>query len=594
MLEADQNTRDQLYKWGLYQDGLEGRLDFATLLAVRGLNPDFSDDSATTVKQNTEGTNIFKKYMAQNLPTSIMGKIQAISLKDIPYNDTNMKDFLDYKKVFQTYTDLCGIYTKVGDKNYPERYHVPGYEYYPDDFIYVTKCGYPLNRLITLRRFPYPCMDNIFDSYQKDSDITRMVTYFDNNINKLEDILGFSYSMNWKELQAGLEAMSMQGATNEGLTGMMLKTATVFGDEELIKNRLRGPNGNTVDPTHDQNKAHGPVDSITSTHIRDVGLNFDKEFSLKFEYSSRSFFGRNPDAVMKDIIANILLCTFNDGDFWGGARYWVGARPSKSINLFQWMNSDDPNKVLQGAWNSLTSIVQTNFGTKDSALNTLKKVLKGGIQMAMAGILNFLGRPGIPYSNSILSGAPVGQWHLTIGHPMNPIMTIGNLICTGVDINFPDDSLSYGDFPTYFTATVKLKPAMPRDRAGIEMMFNHGQQRIYLPAIAKVNKNKAGDGMHRTEYWDYVDKGIDLGVDKVFSKDTYKELGEGASEFFGGVKNTVADGAKLAYDKGEAVWTSSKKAVERGVNTIRTKGDLSQVSPIQYINNSNNNKPVKE
>ena len=591
MLEADQNTIDQLHHWGLYAD------DISTQLSVRGLNPDFTDDGASSSVPNSEGTALFKRYMAQKMPTSIMGKIQAISLKDIPYDDKNLRDELDYKKHFRTYTDLCSIFTKIDNRNYAPQYHAPGYEYYPDDFVYVTKCGYPLNRLITLRRFPYPCMDNIFDEYQKDSDVTRMVTYFDNNMNKLEDILGFSYGLNWKELQAGYEAMQMQGSDNEGLTGYMKKTAVIFGDEELIKNRLRGPNGNMVSPDHDANKAHGPVDSITTTHIRDVGLNFDKEFSLKFEYSSRSLYGRNPDAVMKDIIANILLCTFNDGEFWGGARYWVGARPSKSLNLFQWMNSDDPNKILQGAWNSLTSLVQKNFGTKESRLETLKKVLKGGIQMAMAGILNFLGRPGIPYSNSLLSGAPVGMWHLTIGHPMNPIMTIGNLICTGVDINFPDDSLSYGDFPTYFTATVKLKPAMPRDRAGIEMMFNHGQQRIYVPAVAKVYKNEQGDGRHRAELWDYVTGAVDKTanfIGKVEDRETYETLATGVSDFFGGVKNAVADGAKLAADSAGDVWTSTKKAATNGINTVTTRGDLSKVNPIEYISKSNTATPSKD
>ncbi|MDR0206273.1 MAG: hypothetical protein LBI45_03315 [Bacteroidales bacterium] len=38
--------------------------------------------------------------------------------------------------------------------------------------------------------------------------------------------------------------------------------------------------------------------------VRDVGFDFDKEFNLTFTYKSRSFGGRNPDSVMKDILAN--------------------------------------------------------------------------------------------------------------------------------------------------------------------------------------------------------------------------------------------------------------------------------------------------
>jgi len=98
----------------------------------------------------------------------------------------------------------------------------------------------------------------------------------------------------------------------------------------------------------------------------------------------------------------------------------------------------------------------------------------------------------------------IGLWHVTVGHPMNPIMTMGNLICTGVDVTFPEDTLSYGDFPTAIKAVVKLKPAMPRDRAGIEMMFNHGRKRIYMPAVVKVVKDQKMTDTRRGLWDKYV------------------------------------------------------------------------------------------
>ena len=49
-------------------------------------------------------------------------------------------------------------------------------------------------------------------------------------------------------------------------------------------------------------------------------------------------------------------------------------------------------------------------------------------------------------------------------------MTMGDLICTGVDVSFPDDTLSLGDFPPTIKAVVKLKPAKSRDRVGIEIL----------------------------------------------------------------------------------------------------------------------------
>ncbi|MDR0206272.1 MAG: hypothetical protein LBI45_03310 [Bacteroidales bacterium] len=81
---------------------------------------------------------------------------------------------------------------------------------------------------------------------------------------------------------------------------------------------------------------------------------------------------------------------------------------------------------------------------------------------------------------------------------------MGNLICTGVDVSFPDDTLSFGDFPTTIKAVVKLKPALPRDRAGIEMMFNHGRKRIYMPAGVKVDRTSQINSTRRGLWDKYV------------------------------------------------------------------------------------------
>ncbi len=80
--------------------------------------------------------------------------------------------------------------------------------------------------------------------------------------------------------------------------------------------------------------------------------------------------------------------------------------------------------------------------------------------------------------HALLTGDPVGEWHVTVGSPMNPMMMIGNLICTGITINF-NDELGPDDFPTEAKFEITLDHGMPRDRAAIEGMFNKGNGRIY-------------------------------------------------------------------------------------------------------------------
>lgn len=454
---------------------------------------------------------------------SFLNKLYLITLDGVPYDQEGYK-YSDIKQA-KTFSDLC-----------LDTSGIPGLNYDADDFLYVTKFGYSINRMITLRRFPYACTDNIWEPLssknnnagdskkslpriaQEEQDICRMVTYFNEDFNKLDDLLSFSYGLRWKNLQAGMEANRMIG-DQEGLSGFMNKVATVSGDEDLIRNRIMGENQLEVDPTFDSNKVHGPVDCINETHIRDIGFDFNKDFDITFEYTLRSIGTRTPEYAMKDILANILCCTYNDGDFWGGARYWTGKRPSRAMSKFKWMNSAKSiDDVLNGAYSTLRAAIQSwQSDPKGSALNLLKNIIKGSIGAALGKIMDAVGRPGIVISNSLLSGEPVGEWHLTIGNPYNPILSMGDLICTGVQINFPTDSLSYGEFPTSMTAKVTLKPSKPRDRAGIEMMFNHGKTRMYW-APKKLSSTREVKG--NISHYERKDSSLDGYFSRFFNPQT--------------------------------------------------------------------------
>ena len=441
------------------------------------------------------------KLKKGQITTSVVNRLHLIKLaNDFPYQD---KDYHKLKSAFEikSFIDLCNMDAQA-------------LAYDPDDFLYCKNVHFPINRMITLRRFPYPCTDNIWDKEtQGEPDIARMIGYWDQETNKLEELLGFSYKMKWKELTAEYEQAGMQGEQS-GLSGYMKKAMKVF-DPELWKNDLRGDNANNYDPKHDQNKVYGPVDSITNTHIRDIGLEFTKDFEITFEYELRSINGRTPEYAMKDIIGNILACTYQNAKFWPGARYWVGERPSKFTQHFQYMNSDDIDKVLTSTANDLKSLFAT-FSSKGSAIQQLKAAMTGGIGVALGKILDKVGRPGILVMNSLLSGEPTGFWHLTVGNPMNPVLSMGNLICEDVEFSFPTDSLSYGEFPTKLQVKVKLKPGQAKDRAGIETMFNMGKHRMYFaPKTVTVNHAKH-IGRQTRGFFGFDSKSIDRALEHTF------------------------------------------------------------------------------
>jgi hypothetical protein len=89
-----------------------------------------------------------------------------------------------------------------------------------------------------------------------------------------------------------------------------------------------------------------------------------------------------------------------------------------------------------------------------------------------------MGRPGAQALTALLSGEDTGEWHVMVGNPANPIISVGNLILEKTDIEF-NGALGYDDFPSNLIVTCTLKPARPRDRSDIIAMF-HRNGRTYL------------------------------------------------------------------------------------------------------------------
>lgn len=97
--------------------------------------------------------------------------------------------------------------------------------------------------------------------------------------------------------------------------------------------------------------------------------------------------------------------------------------------------------------------------------------------------------PTIKGMGALLSGEPVGEWHLTIGNPLNPIMVCGNLICSKMQVEW-DEELGPDDFPNGFTVTYTIEHGMPRDKDAIQSMFNRGMGRFYaLPDYVRMSSD---------------------------------------------------------------------------------------------------------
>jgi hypothetical protein len=280
-----------------------------------------------------------------------------------------------------------------------------------------------------------------------------------------------------------------------------------------------------------------PYNVIKQTQKREPGLYGgiagDGNISLKFEYSLKAIGHINAKAAMLDIMSNILATTHYRGNFWGGeARFYLnkGIFPlfdeEDTINLVSTIWSGDFDKATTKFFDILKKTFGENFteldiietlislrnantknpntsgdasgiavagqadttqtSTGNAALlggmlpEKLKELASVDLLAGLFGLTTGGGNASIPEFQALKTGAPVGEWHLTVGNPFKPIAVIGNLICEGVDITF-NNELGSDDFPTEMTATVSLKPGMPRANQDVESVFNDGFGPLYIP-----------------------------------------------------------------------------------------------------------------
>lgn len=391
----------------------------------------------------------------------------------------------------------------------------------------------PVNHLVTLRRFPVPVNDNIFDlslSYAptpkapaaspKENggtqttaaevqleavDVTQVagataVTYLGETAgNKLDDILKFTYGLNWTEIESKME--SIESSNSGGYTqqpfynkigGIGRATADalkgVSAGEKFRKSLV--PGGDRFGTTY-ANFVIGPVNVVNKTNVRNAGLKFENDIKLNFEYELKSLNYVNPKIAMIDIISNMLTMTTNNAQFFGGGHryYGSGGYVASTFGDMSKLRQGDFAGYIGSVVNDVESGFKTTFGGPNGEFDIksgIDGLLKTGKTMLGNMLGNFLGGNmgaigGTQATAAFISAEPTGNWHLTVGNPLNPIVMMGNMYCDNTVMTL-GNGLGYDDFPMEVKFEVGLKHGKPRDKGDIENMFNSGRGRIYASA----------------------------------------------------------------------------------------------------------------
>lgn len=383
------------------------------------------------------------------------------------------------------------------------------FSYSYSDFIQMEHYGQISNDyLITLRRFAYPVGDDLLSpktagtkGKRVDSsapDLARAVTWLSPHLgNDLKEILKFKTGYLWKEAKSDIQdAQSNQadtGAVGSAINNSKYGAAIESGlngytSVQAAKLRKIG----NVDHTKETypNKVFGPLNIIDKVFAREKGLKFEQEFKLSFHYDLKAYPGTSPKVAFMDTLANVLALTYSNAPFWGGATRFSGTGATGKP-------FGDTSLLEKGDYAGyLGSIADTLAGMGGNFMDQLKKTASNvangeGLNKILGdssilenivggGLMKLMGGPsGGATIRAFLTGDPTGQWHVTIGNPMNPIVVCGNLCLEDVDYSF-EGPLGYEGFPTKMKVEMSLKPGRPRDKTDIESMFNAGRGRMYL------------------------------------------------------------------------------------------------------------------
>lgn len=445
-------------------------------------------------------------------------------------SQTDPRNVLDKKNVYYLYSrsgeegkkieeyrknpTAENIVNYFGQDNPEGKFHAVEYDWV--DFAMCKNYNkVPNNQMITLRRFPFPVQDNIYDhNINKYPDIGRMVTWWgEGTNNSLADIMKMEWGFVWKDMQSEMQVIK-SGPPSQSLTGEIFGkkvqnlaklTSTINPASNMFKNTVMQGADFYDFAQHNRMRIDGPVDSIDKIIVRDRGLNFEQKFTLTFEYSLNSYGGINPRLALLDLLGNILFTTYNRGNFWGGGiRYQSDLRQNRDIAIgntdllmkgdyfgylksvpeafnkrFKQMaggsaqgNDKFANQLSGGLSPFLGNFAKPFANFTSAALGNLVDMFFGKAALS-SGAFNHMEIP-----NSLLTNQPVGVWHITVGNPFQPIAVFGNVILEKTSIEF-SENLGWDDFPESVKVVCELKHPIAKDRDAIESVFNVGRGPFY-------------------------------------------------------------------------------------------------------------------
>lgn len=389
------------------------------------------------------------------------------------------------------------------------------------DFAYLKDYGvFPNNRLVIMRRFPTPVMDDLYSEriYTVSNDTgTRAEGQGGYPVEPMSTILGykkededfidFAVSEEWVDAEAtftnilndlgndfGMSGQFQLGSILErGLNVLPLPGASLLFQRQLLRDLGILTNSELSDiPIGDPNLIkQARTRSLTKDDKDGSGLQGRITVKLKTVYEQKFINGVDPTIVWMDIMANILTMGTSNANFYlgkanGNTRLdnFVRDMVRNPIDVLKRFITASIKSFKKGLENLKAALkgIRPIEDEEEADKRTAKEVLdiEGAIQRAAGYVEDFISAKYRVRAFGVLaalSGGPSTPWHVTVGNPLRPIFCSGDMECEEVSVKL-GSSLSFNDLPSTIEVDITLKSARNLGLQEIFSKFNSGGIRI--------------------------------------------------------------------------------------------------------------------
>lgn len=374
-----------------------------------------------------------------------------------------------------------------------------GVTHYPtklkaSDFAYLKNVGvFPNNRLMIARRFPSPIIDDLTQVGQ--NPISTMISW----VPEGQDYITLDFGEEWTVSKASFTDIfnevgkyvgggEIGGMLSRGLDAVPLPGFTEILQRRIMEKILKISTTGSSDfiPSGEPNLIKEAKQRKT-VDPDDAGSGLKGKVSIKMvcEWEQKFIAGVDPSIAWMDIIQTCLAFGTSDSKFYLGQT--VASR--NFIDFIQKLTTD-PMSAMQDVIQGLIDAITPHIAEMTNIIEGKSSKSGEPSVVGMGSLLDFFKNAGSDILSGIakkfkvkiigivyaLTGAASTPWHITIGNPLRPVFSSGDMLCEEVKMTM-GDILAFNDLPSTIKVEFTLTNARNWGMQEILSKFNVGYMR---------------------------------------------------------------------------------------------------------------------